>query len=59
MLMIQESILDSDALQGYEALPEQITRIMYEVFGIMALNEELLLQRKYWMYGWNLISMDG
>ena len=40
MLMIQESILDSDALQGYEALPEQITRIMYEVFGIMALNEE-------------------
>ena len=40
MQMIQESILDNDALQGYEALPEQITRIMYEVFGIMALNEE-------------------
>ena len=40
MQMIQESILDNDALQGYESLPEQITRIMYEVFGIMALNEE-------------------
>ena len=40
MLMIQESILESEALAGYEALPEQITRIMYEVFGIMALNEE-------------------
>ena len=39
MLMIQESILESEALAGYEALPEQITRIMYEVFGIMATNE--------------------
>ena len=47
MLMIQESILDSDALQGYEALPEQITRIMYESY--VLINCQILIFMLSWM----------
>ena len=41
MLRIHSNIMDNEALQGYEGLPLQLERIMWECYGILALNPNI------------------
>ena len=41
MLKIHSNITDNEALQGYEGLPLQLERIMWEVYGILAKNPNI------------------
>ena len=41
MLRIHSNITDNEALQGYEGLPLQLERIMWEVYGILAKNPNI------------------
>ena len=38
LLLIHDSICDADAWQGYEGTPDQVEKIMWEVYGILAKN---------------------
>jgi hypothetical protein len=38
LLGIHDSIVDADAWQGYEGTPDQVERIMREVYGILSKN---------------------
>lgn len=41
LLLIHESIEDSQAMQGYEGLPLQVEQIYWEVWGVLARNPDL------------------
>ena len=41
MLRIHSNIIENEALQGYEGLPTQLERIMWECYGILAINPEI------------------
>jgi len=41
MLHIHDSIVDAEALQGYEGNPEQLEELMWQVYGILAMNPEV------------------
>jgi len=41
LLLIHDSICDADAWQGYEGTPDQVEKIMWEVYGILAKNPEV------------------
>ena len=40
-LAIHDSIVDADAWQGYEGTPDQIDKLRWEVYGILAKNPEV------------------
>lgn len=41
LLHIHDSIIDAEALQGYEGTPDQIDKMRWEVYGILAKNPEV------------------
>ena len=41
LLHIHDSIVDADAWQGYEGTPDQIDKLRWEVYGILAKNPEV------------------
>jgi len=41
MLRIHSNIIENEALQGYEGLPTQLERIMWECYGILSINPEI------------------
>ena len=41
LLHIHDSIVDAEAWQGYEGTPEQIDKLRWEVYGILAKNPEV------------------
>ena len=41
LLHIHDSIVDADALQGYEGTPDQIDKMRWEVYGILAKNPDV------------------
>jgi len=41
LLHIHESIVDAEAMQGYEGLPLQVEKIYWEVWGVLARNPGL------------------
>ena len=59
LLLINESIMDAEAIQGYEGLPKQIDQIHWEVWDLLFMNQytdkELETPEEVmdgWMYGW-------
>ena len=56
LLLINESIMDAEAIQGYEGLPKKIDQIHWEIWDLLFMNQyadkELETQRRCWMYGW-------
>ena len=65
MLAIHSNIIENEALQGYEGLPLQLERIMWEVYGILALNPNISTAyqiNEEWMEryadGWVSLEMD-
>ena len=65
MLAIHSNIIENEALQGYEGLPLQLERIMWEVYGILALNPNITTAdqiNEEWMEryadGWVSLEMD-
>ena len=41
LLLIHDSICDADAWQGYEGTPDQVEKIMWEVYGILTMHPEV------------------
>ena len=39
LLLINESIMDAEAIQGYEGLPKQIDQIHWEVWDLLFMNQ--------------------
>ena len=41
LLLIHDSICDADAWQGYDGTPDQVEKIMWEVYGILTMHPEV------------------
>ena len=41
VLHIHDSICDADAWQGYEGTPEQVEKILWQVYGILSMHPEV------------------
>ena len=39
--LIHDSICDADAWRGYEGTPDQVEKIMWEVYGILTMHPEV------------------
>ena len=64
MLRIHSNIIENEALQGYEGLPTQLERIMWECYGILALKPDITTAEEIneeWMEryadGWGELEM--
>jgi len=41
VLHIHDSICDADAWQGYEGTPEQVEKLMWQVYGILSMHPDI------------------